>query len=230
MNILISNITKQCCRKQLFIATHSSFVMNKSGLNKVIFLHKDENKKIKSACMANLDKSTFDFFKRLPGYDTLRMIIAKKSILVEGPSDELIVQKAYFNLYGKLPIEDGIDVISVRALAFKRFLDVAKLLNKNVIAITDNDGNTESVKKKYEGYLPYIEYSSDINKATLESHLVADNELKLLNLILNTTYNSKQELEKYMLNPTNKTNNALKIFETSENINLPEYIINALKK
>ena len=30
----------------------------------------------------------------------------------------------------KLPIEDGIDVISVQSLAFKRFLDIANLLEK----------------------------------------------------------------------------------------------------
>ena len=42
--------------------------------------------------MGDVDESTKDFFQKLPGYDTLRMIIAKRSVLVEGRSDELIVQ------------------------------------------------------------------------------------------------------------------------------------------
>lgn len=47
------------------------------------------------------------FFKKIAGYDTLRMILCKKAILVEGDSDELIVQKAYMKMHnGKLPIQD----------------------------------------------------------------------------------------------------------------------------
>jgi predicted ATP-dependent endonuclease of OLD family len=37
-----------------------------------------------------------NILNKLPGYDTLRLILCNKAILVEGPSDELIVQKAYF--------------------------------------------------------------------------------------------------------------------------------------
>ena len=52
-------------------------------------------------------------------------------MLVEGPSDELVFQKLYMQTNDrKLPIEDGIDVISVQSLAFKRFLDIANLLEK----------------------------------------------------------------------------------------------------
>ena len=36
-----------------------------------------------------------NYFKKLPGYDTLRLVLAKRVILVEGPSDELVVQRAY---------------------------------------------------------------------------------------------------------------------------------------
>lgn len=37
-----------------------------------------------------------------------------QAILVEGDSDELIVQRAYMDSHrGKLPISDGIDIISV---------------------------------------------------------------------------------------------------------------------
>ena len=63
------------------------------------------------------------------------MLIAKKAILVEGPSDELFVQWAYKEIYGKLPINDGIDVISVRGLSFKRFLEIANIIKKEVISL-----------------------------------------------------------------------------------------------
>jgi predicted ATP-dependent endonuclease of OLD family len=72
------------------------------------------------------------------------MILAEQTILVEGPSDELIVQKAFFQAHGKMPLEAGVEVISVNALAFKRFLDIAKLLEIDTYVVTDNDGSTRA--------------------------------------------------------------------------------------
>ena len=79
--------------------------------------------------------------------------MCKKAILVEGDSDELIIQKAYMlQNNGKLPIEDEIDVISV-GIAFKRFLEIAEKINKEVVVMTDSDGDIEAVNTKYENYL-----------------------------------------------------------------------------
>lgn len=77
---------------------------------------------------------------RLPGHDTLRLILARRAILVEGPSDELIVQAAYVKRHGKMPLDDGVDVISVNSLAFRRFLEIAVLLDRVVAVVIDNDG------------------------------------------------------------------------------------------
>ena len=94
-----------------------------------------------------------DYFMKLPGHDTLRLILSKKAILVEGPSDELIVQKAFIKKHGVNPLERGVDVISVRSLAFKRFLEIAVLLDLTVCVVTDNDGDIEQLEKKYYDYL-----------------------------------------------------------------------------
>src|SRR5690606_3720820 len=98
----------------------------------------------------DLEDTTHKYFKKLSGYDTLRLILCKKAILVEGDSDELVVQKAYMDKHeGKLPIEDNIDVISVRSLAFKRFLEIAKELKHPTAVVTDNDGKyEEKITKK----------------------------------------------------------------------------------
>ena len=55
--------------------------------------------------------------------------------------------------HGKLPLEDGIDVISVGSLAFKRFLEIAALLKLNVCIVTDNDGNVKAMDEKYADYM-----------------------------------------------------------------------------
>ena len=148
LNELIGKITANLENKQIIISTHSSFVANKLGLDHLILLND-----LKSTRLNELSDDTKIFFSKLAGYDTLRMILCKKAILVEGDSDELVVQKAYMvNNQNKLPIEDGIDVISV-GTAFLRFLEVAEKINKAVSVVTDNDGDVEAVKKKYADYI-----------------------------------------------------------------------------
>ena len=68
------------------------------------------------------------------------------AILVEGDSDELVVQRAYMDIHnGRLPIQDGIDVMTVGGVTFKRYLEIAQILQKETAVVTDNDGNIESV-------------------------------------------------------------------------------------
>src|SRR5690606_1540624 len=142
-------ILEKCEGKQLIITTHSTFVLNKLGLDKVVLINNGCHMTLR-----DLKKETYNYYKKLPGYDTLRLLLSEKTILVEGPSDELIVQKAYFQKYNKLPIEDGIDVITVRGLSFKRFLEIADLLKKKVSVIIDNDGDVrKNIIEKYGDYL-----------------------------------------------------------------------------
>ncbi len=228
MSKLIRKINEKCSDKQLIIATHSNFVLNKLGIDKVIILSEGKYLSLK-----DLSKDTYDYFKKLPGYDTLRMVLAKKAILVEGPSDELIVQKAYSILNnGKLPIEDGIDVISVRGVSFKRFLDIAKILQNQIIVITDNDGDYEhNILEKYKDYIDLsnitICYDNDNECKTLESQILKCNDVELIKHILNREDTSKEELLDYMLK--NKSDCALKIFNYLENITIPNYIQNAFQ-
>lgn len=227
MSRLIDIIKKRCANKQLLITTHSTFVMNKLGIEKVILLSEGGN----SMTLESLDDGTQKYFKKLPGYDTLRLLIAKKSFLVEGPSDELIVQKAYLKKHKNLPIEDEIDVITVRGLSFKRFLEIAKLLKKEVYVFTDNDGDyANNVVSKYATYsntsFIHICYDQDNNYPTLEPQLVKHNQISVLNRVFGKTYTDTSELIDYMTKSENKTDCAVKIFETTEDIIIPPYIYN----
>jgi len=229
LNKLTNYIKENCTGKQLLINTHSSFVLNKSGLDKAILMNGDNCFRIQ-----DLEEETYTYFKKLPGYDTLRMILAKKAILVEGPSDELIVQKAYKDVHGKLPIEDGIDVISVRGLAFKRFLDIAKEVKNPVSVITDNDGNLEALKAKYSEYQSCrninIFYSDDIQYKTLEPQIIACNDIANLKSIFNKTNNNDEDFKTFFESKNNKTDVALKIFETEIGaVVIPQYIKDAIE-
>ena len=240
LNALINKIKTGNENKQIIISTHSSFVANKLGLEHLIFLHDKQTTRLDQ-----LSSDTQKFFEKIAGYDTLRLILCKKAILVEGDSDELVIQKAYrLQNYGKLPIEDEIDVISV-GVAFKRFLEIAEKINKEVVVVTDNDGDLKAVNKKYENYLgskikPNIRICFDItvdpeltidgkkyNNNTLEPKILKSNSLSKLNTIFGTSYDTEDELRKYM--KSNKTECALKIFDTKEEMVFPDYIMEAIK-
>lgn len=152
LNMLMDDIQKHCNDRQVIITTHSAFVLNKLGIDNLRLISHESQ----TTALTGLTPDTKDYFMKLPGYNTLRLILSKRCILVEGPSDELIVQRAYKDKHGKLPLEDGVDVISVGALAFKRFLEIAEPLTLDVRVVTDNDGDVLALKSKYAHYLDGI--------------------------------------------------------------------------
>lgn len=230
LNALLSAIRDDCKDHQVIITTHSNFVLNKLGVDNLRLVFRGG----RAVSISSLTTDTRNYFMRLPGYDTLRMVLSTRCILVEGPSDELIVQGAYKNKHGKLPIEDGIDVIAVGSLAFNRFLEIAVLLNLNVKVILDNDGNIASLKKKYSKYTTednsniHITFDKDESCPTLEPQLLKANSLKVLNDIFGKKYKDEKSLLQYM--KRNKTDCALKMFNTKKNWRVPEYIANAIEQ
>lgn len=225
LNRLLGELIDRANGKQLVVTTHSSFVLNKLGADSTIMFDGQTGVRL-----GNLPDKTRRYFMKLPGHDTLRMLLASRTILVEGPSDELIVQKAYSQKHNKRPLEDGVEVISVNSLAFKRFLDIAVLLDLNVSVIIDNDGNPEAVRVRYTDYFGHsnikILFSEDPTLRSLEPHLVQENKRNALNSILGRSYEKKEQLLAYM--QRNKTDVALKMFESEETIKFPSYIADAL--
>lgn len=231
LNELLNKINVNCSGKQLIITTHSNFVANKLNLKNMILLSHQ-----KTTRFNELSTDDAVYFEKLPGYDTLRLVLARRAILVEGPSDELIVQRAYKDKYGALPIEQGVDVISVRGLSFKRFLDIAKKLDKKVAVVTDNDGKYETrVKNKYEAYVGIVCIkicASDNNELkTLEPQFVEANKDKLDDIreilgIKKEDYPTQEKVSDYM--EDNKTDWALSVFKSETLFDYPAYITEAI--
>ena len=237
LNELISMISNKYGDKQILVSTHSSFVANKLGLSNLILLKNGKTTRIN-------ELSSAEFFQKIAGYDTLRLILCRKAILVEGDSDELVVQRAYMDLHdGRLPIADGVDVISV-GLSFLRFLEISVKLNIPTCVVTDNDGKLDALQKKYSDYLgenakPNISIcfdetvdkneadTSDYNYNTLEPKLLKANNLQLFNAIFGKKYATEDDLRKYMKD--HKTECALSIFNSTQKINYPDYITRAVK-
>lgn len=236
LNQLISEIGADNGDKQVIITTHSSFVANKLGLDNLVLLRGKNVTRINAL-------EGKEFFQKLAGYDTLRLVLSEKSILVEGDSDELVVQRAYRDANGgKLPIENNIDVISV-GTSFLRFLELAKSLAIPVAVATDTDGDLDAIKQKYkdyEGVDPFkICYDETIdtgglmigpnkpfNYNTLEPKLLKSNDRATLNAIFDTEFDNDDALLKYMR--SHKTECALAIFTATAKITFPDYILKAI--
>ena len=233
------DVVLQATGSQTVFSTHSSFVANKLDLGNLLLVPAE----VGGSCMrfSDLNKSTREYFERLSGFDTLRVVLADRAILVEGPSDELIVQKLYMDSHdGRLPIIDGIDVICVKGLSFKRYLDLAMLAGKRVAVVTDNDGHPEKVAEKYNGYgegvgikicTPSIVRNGDEGDGvkswnTLEPELSRKNGWERLASILGYVCTSEAELIKHM--ESEKTDCALQLFKSDSSIECPEYIQDAI--
>ncbi|MGN0194769.1 MAG: ATP-dependent nuclease [Pseudoramibacter sp.] len=235
MSRLIDNI-ESTNEKQVFISTHSSYVANKLDLHNLFLVNEGKTKPFSS-----LKKEVVDYFVRLPGYDTLRILLAKKVILVEGPTDELILQRAYFDSYGKLPIQDEVDIIVVDSLAFKQYCEIAILINKKISIVTDNDHSIENLKNKYKEYInnPLINfyYETDEKLNTIEPSVLNVNcknglpSMEFQNIVNHRNKKEQMtfdELNKFMQN--NKSLWAMRVFQADECINYPEYIKNAVRQ
>ena len=230
MSVLISKLSEST-KKQLFISTHSSFVANKLGLR---YLHLVANNR--TTPFKALSQDTYDYFLKLPGYNTLRILLANNVILVEGPADELIVQRAYIDNYGKQPIEDGIDVVSVDSLAFQRYCELASLIGKPLTVVTDNDGDVQAVQNRYKKYGKLVtlcvESNNDLN--TLEPSVLAVNidNFDTFKSIIYSGNNIKkrdpEDIKSFMIG--NKTTWSMRVFNSKQRITYPQYILKAIGK
>lgn len=108
LNMFLDDVRRRCDGMQLVVTTHNSFVANKLELRNLILLNGHE-----AITLGELQQDTSRFFMKAPGYKTLRVLLCKASILVEGDVDELVVQRAYRDKYGRLPIKVCLRYVAV---------------------------------------------------------------------------------------------------------------------
>ncbi|MCG2624738.1 AAA family ATPase [Arthrobacter sp. I2-34] len=211
--------------QQLFITTHSSFVLNRLGLDALLLVSGGRHTRLGA-----LDPNTVAYFEKLPGYDTLRMALADKVVLVEGPSDEILFERFYVDMFGHRPIEDGIDVVSMRGLSLARCLELCAALDKPVAATRDNDG--EDPTSLSDGLTAWL--TEDRRRlfigavemgTTLEPQLISQNDEGLLRSVLGIS--DRATLGTWMSN--NKTEAAIRIAKSAETVTAPLYFQEAAK-
>ncbi|HHL4344302.1 TPA: ATP-dependent endonuclease [Escherichia coli] len=200
LNKLVHYIERQRGTKQLFLTTHSSYVLNKLSIDKICLVHSGYKR------LHKLDPAVVKTLKRLPGYDTLRVALARNVILVEGSSDELVLKKIYHRKHDRLPEQDGIDIIVVRGVGFDTFISVGMEIGTSINVLRDNDGAyDENVVKARDAYAAYpnikLISSAKNEEFSLEPAMIYANasDLKTLNafakeVLSKQTYNLYAEV------------------------------------
>lgn len=222
---LIDRIETLAGDRQTFVTTHSSFVLNRLGLDKLRLLTSGN-----ATQFSVLSADTVRYFKRLSGYDTLRLVLAEKVVLVEGPSDEMLFERAFHDKHGATPISRGIDVISMRGVALARSLELATALDRKVAALRDNDGQdavhwAQPLAAFLQAGKRELFTGDKALGPTLEPQLLSVNDDAALRTLLN--YDGKLTTLEWM--SSNKTEAALRIAEAATPITYPDYFMKAIE-
>jgi len=149
MKRLIGKIT-DTADKQLFVATHSNMISARLDLRKCILLNSSGTQ---TARLADLPGDTAEFFMKAPDNNILEFILSRRVILVEGDAEFILLEESYMAVTGTTPDSDNVHVISVGGTSFKRYLDLADLLNIRTAVVRDNDHNhQQNCVDRYAAY------------------------------------------------------------------------------
>lgn len=212
--------------KQLFITTHNNMISYRLDLRKAILLNSNNTKPV---LMKSLTNSTAKFFMKAPDNNMLEFILSKKVILVEGDAEFILMEAFFKNDTNSKLEESDIHVISVGGISFKRYLEIAKLLEIKTAVIRDNDKNYE--KNCIENYEEYSNESikifadNDNNRSTFEICLYQDNITICDDLFQEGRISLS--VQEYMIQ--NKAEVAFELLDKKANdINTPQYITDAI--
>ena len=161
---------------QLIYSTHSPELIGKVDLSNVVVLHQGKA----FSLSAELKEKSIKYLSKNPNVDIYNLLFAKKCILVEGLTEELLI-KAYLRSKSEL---NEIEVISFH----KGYIDIIDIwlhLNENstnklgVVRDYDNQDNAKKEHEKYNKYKNIIVATT--TEYTLEPEIVkAGNNLEVL--------------------------------------------------
>lgn len=235
---MIKNIENNKNDKQLIITTHNNSIVTRFDLDKVLWINECNNT---LDSLDNVCGKVKEYFIKLENNNLLKFILSPKVILVEGPTEYLMVGYIYKKMYYKSLEEDGIDIISCNGITYKNYIEIARFLSNKVAILTDNDGDQSKVDDINKFNLDsqkicvFTEQSTSLftwEKCLLEKNRNNKDFMKLINLSPNAQYKvggkdpETKELG-YMLN--HKVEFAFSIINSNIETDVPTYVKEALK-
>lgn len=148
--------------KQMIITTHESMIANSLNLMNILWI---KNERAES--LRNIKEEDADFFYKNSNNNMLQFILSNKVILVEGPTEFLLIPKIFEKTYNRKLEDEGITVIDCGGIKYKRFEDIAKKMNKTVAVLTDNDNKQSNLNLR-----------KDYNKKSTNIKIFMDDSLE----------------------------------------------------
>ena len=173
MKKLVSKLAQER-QMQLFVAIHSSHISSRLDLRDAILLGKG-----RPVSLHELPEDTARFFMKAPNINVLEFALAQRVIHVEGHAEFILTDAFYRGLTGRVPEHDGVHIISIGGTSFRRYLELARLLENRIASVRDNDGDYQQncVDRFAKILSPDIRMFSDENpdRSTFEIYLYQDN-------------------------------------------------------
>lgn len=232
----IDNISKageENC--QVVVTTHSPLIVNRLSLSNVRWLRNDGTLK----SFSSLDKDIVNYFIRLDNVDLLQVLLSQKLIVVEGPTEYILMENMIRAITSKSSETLGFHIMSMGGDHFKRFVDLVKETSNKVLIITDNDSNKQRIKDANNAYENiFVAMPKNPNDFTFEVALYEQNKEYIedsddFNLSSKTDWHSHKELPEklvYLLN--NKVDSAIKHaskFIDESELQVPDYIAEGIR-
>ncbi len=148
---MISEIETKQNESQIILTTHSDLIVSRLNLENILWIREKDVISLKGIDKEVDDKKKIsNFFTKSDNNNILKMILAEKIILVEGPTENLLIPKFYKDICGSTIEDDKVSIISCNGISYKNYLEIAKKTNKKVAVITDNDKKQNNIEMMEE--------------------------------------------------------------------------------
>lgn len=132
---------------QTIISTHNPSIINKLKISNVLAFTGE-----KAISLSDTPTKLVDYLRKRPNFDILKLLFANKVILVEGPTEEMLIS----TYLSKQPVLNDIDIIPISQRGYATFLDIWLALNKDnqnkKIGVVRDYDNSEEAKKRHDAY------------------------------------------------------------------------------
>ena len=182
---------------QTIISTHNPSIINKLKISNVLAFTGE-----KAISLSDTPTKLVDYLRKRPNFDILKLLFANKVILVEGPTEEMLIS----TYLSKQPALNDIDIIPINQRGYTTFLDIWLNLNKDnpdkQIGVVRDYDNSDAAKAKHDAYdttHANVTVRTTTNY-TLEIDLVeAEDNLALLNRLFEME-GDLAEVSEHMIN------------------------------
>ncbi|MBF2599169.1 AAA family ATPase [Listeria seeligeri] len=225
---MLDEIKKNTNEAQLILTTHSNMIASRLDLRNILWIGSDE-----AISLNKIKQEDAIFFEKADQNGILNLLLSKKVLLVEGPTEYMLLPSMYKEMIGRTMEEDLITVISCNGIAYKRYLAIAETAKKKVAVITDNDSKPGVIasKKEYnkDRVLQNIFIDENLENWTWEVCIYNLNKEyfdKSIKVDASSEYqfngNNYGQILGKMLN--NKTETAYSIIQDIDKLKIPEYV------